>query len=90
MVIAITETATEGNLQQYLCDINRFPLLSERKELELARRWRVEEDWRWASAIAVNAGRRLSTPRGSRTQSRSIRAQLNRTIEMASSEENPT
>jgi RNA polymerase sigma-32 factor len=44
MVTGLIKTTPEGNLQQYLRDINRFPLLSEQEELELARRWRDDQD----------------------------------------------
>jgi len=41
---AVVNIAPEGNLSRYLQDIRKFPMLSPEEELELARRWRDDQD----------------------------------------------
>jgi len=41
---AVINIAPEGNLSRYLQDIRKFPMLSPEEELELARRWRDDQD----------------------------------------------
>jgi RNA polymerase sigma-32 factor len=44
MVSAVIPTLAEGNLQRYLEEIRKFPMLSAEEEAELARRWRDQQD----------------------------------------------
>jgi RNA polymerase sigma-32 factor len=54
MVSTVIPIPAEGNLQRYLEEIRKFPMLSAEEEAELARRWRDQQD--------LEAAHKLVTP----------------------------
>ena len=54
MATAVLSIAPEGNLSRYLQEIRRFPLLTPEEELELARRWRDNQDVKAAHKLVTS------------------------------------
>lgn len=54
MVSAVIPTLAEGNLQRYLEEIRKFPMLSAEEEAELARRWRDQQDLEAAHKLVTS------------------------------------
>lgn len=54
MVSAVIPIPAEGNLQRYLEEIRKFPMLSAEEEAELARRWRDQQDLEAAHKLVTS------------------------------------
>jgi RNA polymerase sigma-32 factor len=53
-MVSMTLIAPEGNLSRYLQEIRTFPLLTPEEELELARRWRDDQDVKAAHKLVTS------------------------------------
>ncbi len=54
MVSTVIPIPAEGNLQRYLEEIRKFPMLSAEEEAELARRWRDQQDLEAAHKLVTS------------------------------------
>lgn len=54
MATGVISIASEGNLQRYLQEIRKFPMLTQEEELELSKQWRDQHDMEAANRLVTS------------------------------------